>query len=127
MCQFERSREPKNKILKLAIIKYLYVYILKCNDGTYYTGVTNNIEKRLIQHNEGIDEESYTFSRRPVQLAYCELFTNYNLAIEWETRIKKWSSKKKDALINSDWKKLVEESKCKNETSHENPSRLRSK
>lgn len=111
----------------MAIIKYLYVYILKCNDGTYYTGVTNNIEKRLIQHNEGIDEESYTFSRRPVQLAYCELFTNYNLAIEWETRIKKWSSKKKDALINSDWKKLVEESKCKNETSHENPSRLRSK
>jgi putative endonuclease len=111
----------------LAIIKYLYVYILKCKDGTYYTGVTNNIEKRLIQHNEGIDEESYTFSRRPVQLAYCELFTNYNLAIEWETRIKKWSSKKKEALINSDWKKLVEESKCKNETSHENPSRLRSK
>lgn len=111
----------------MAIIKYLYVYILKCKDGTYYTGVTNNIEKRLIQHNEGIDEESYTFSRRPVQLAYCELFTNYNLAIEWETRIKKWSSKKKEALINSDWKKLVEESKCKNETSHENPSRLRSK
>ena len=111
----------------MAIIKYLYVYILKCNDGTYYTGVTNNIEKRLVQHNEGIDKEFYTFSRRPVQLAYCELFTNYNLAIEWETRIKKWSSKKKEALVNSDWKKLVEESKCRNETSHENASRLRSK
>lgn len=41
------------------------------------------------------------------------------MAIEWETKIKKWSVKKKEALINSDWKKLVEEAKCKNESSHE--------
>ncbi|MES2134189.1 MAG: GIY-YIG nuclease family protein [Bacteroidota bacterium] len=45
------------------VIKYLYVYIVKCNDGKYYTGVTNNIEKRIIQHNEGINNESYTYSR----------------------------------------------------------------
>jgi len=109
------------------IIKYLYVYIVKCNDGSYYTGITNNIEKRLIQHNEGLNTESYTHSRRPVNLVFYELFTDYNLAIEWETRVKKWSVKKKEALINSDWKKLIEESKCKNETSHTNISRLRSK
>lgn len=109
------------------IVKYLYVYIVKCNDGSYYTGITNNIEKRLIQHNEGLNTESYTHSRRPVNLVFYELFTDYNLAIEWETRIKKWSVKKKEALINSDWKKLIEESKCKNETSHTNTSRLRSK
>lgn len=109
------------------IIKYLYVYIVKCNDGTYYTGVTNNIEKRLIQHNEGINDEAYTHSRRPVNLVFYELFTDYNLAIDWETRIKKWSAKKKEALINSDWKKLVEEAQCKNETSHMKASRLRSK
>ncbi len=102
------------------VIKYLYVYIVRCNDGTYYTGITNNIEKRIIQHNEGIKEDSYTFIRRPVELVFYELFTDYNLAIEWETRIKKWSTKKKEALINSDWKKLVEEAKCRNETSHEN-------
>ena len=100
------------------MIKYLYVYILKCNDGAYYTGITNDIEKRLIQHNEGINTESYTYSRRPVNLVYYELFTDYNLAIEWETRIKKWSVKKKEALINSDWKKLIKESMCNNETSH---------
>ena len=109
------------------IIKYLYVYIVKCNDGTYYTGVTNNIEKRIIQHNEGVNTESYTYSRRPVNLVFYELFTDYNLAIEWETRIKKWSVKKKEALINSDWKRLVEVSRCKNETSHTNTSRLRPK
>jgi len=101
------------------IIKYLYVYIVKCNDGTYYTGITNNVDKRLVEHNKGINTESYTHSRRPVELVFCELFTNYNLAIEWETRIKKWSVKKKEAIINSDWKKLVEEAKCKNLSSHE--------
>lgn len=109
------------------VVKYLYVYILKCKDGTYYTGVTNDVEKRFIQHNAGINKESYTYSRLPVTLVFCELFTDYNLAIEWETKIKKWSAKKKEALINSDWKKLVEEAKCKNETSHTNTSRLRSK
>ena len=109
------------------IIKYLYVYIVKCKDGTYYTGITNDLEKRLIQHNEGINEGAYTHSRRPVTVVFYELFTDYNLAIEWETLIKKWSVKKKEALINSDWEKLVKESICKNETSHKNASRLRSK
>lgn len=109
------------------VIKYLYLYIVKCNDGSYYTGITNNIEKRLIQHNKGVNTDSYTYSRRPVNLVFYELFTDYNLALEWETRIKKWSVKKKEALINSDWKRLVEEAKCKNETSHTNTSRLRSK
>lgn len=93
--------------------------MIKCNDGTYYTGITNNLENRIKQHNEGIKDDSYTFTRRPVELVFYELFTDYNLAIEWETRIKKWSVKKKEALIHSDWKKLVEEARCKNETSHE--------
>ena len=109
------------------IVKYLYVYIVKCNDSTYYTGVTNNIEKRLVEHNEGIHKESYTYSRRPVELMFCELFADYNLAIQWEKKIKKWSAKKKEALISSDWKRLIEEARCKNETTHKNASRLRSK
>ena len=87
----------------IMIIKYLYVYIIKCSDGTYYTGVTNNVEKRVTEHNTGIDKESYTYSRRPVELAFCELFSDYNLAIQWEKRIKKWSVKKKEALINGNF------------------------
>ena len=69
------------------------------------------MDLRLTKHNKGKNCNSYTYSRRPVELQYCELFTNFNLAIEWETRIKKWSSKKKIALINSDWKSLIEESR----------------
>lgn len=102
----------------MAVIKYLYVYIVKCSDGTYYTGVTNDVDHRVRQHNEGVNKDAYTYTRRPVELAFCELFTDFNLAIEWEARIKKWSAKKKEALINSDWRKLMDEAKCKNATSH---------
>jgi len=98
--------------------KLLYVYILICSDGTYYTGVSNDPERRERQHNFGFDKDAYMYSRRPVKLVYAEGFDNFNLAIEWETRIKKWSKKKKEALINSQWKELQKLAECKNETSH---------
>jgi putative endonuclease len=104
--------------------KYLYVYILLCSDGTYYTGVTNDIERRLQEHNHGFNKDSYTYSRRPVEMLFAEQFTDFNLAIEWEKRIKKWNVKKKQALINGDWEKLKEESICKNETSSKNIKRF---
>ncbi len=104
-------------------IKYLYVYILKCSDNTYYTGITNNPERRLIQHTKGINKDSYTYTRRPLELVYCELFTNFNLAIEWETKIKKWSRAKKEALIKSNWDHLKLYAACNNATSHKNTDR----
>ncbi len=82
--------------------KSYYIYILLCNDGTYYMGVTNNLEKRLIEHNEGIHTESYTYSRRPVVLKFHERYSDINLAIAWEKKLKKWSKKKKEALIYGD-------------------------
>jgi len=100
------------------VIRYLYVYILQCSDELYYTGVTNDLDQRLIEHNSGIDKDSFTYSRRPVKLKFYEHFSDFDLAIEWETRIKKWSRKKKEALINSDWESLKDESRCKNFTSH---------
>ena len=106
-------------------VKFLYVYILKCSDASYYTGVTNNPEKRLLQHNKGIKQDAYTYIRRPVELVYCELFADFNLAIARETKIKKWSKAKKDALINSNWQKLRQEAECKNETSHKNSDRYK--
>jgi putative endonuclease len=106
-------------------VKFLYVYILKCADNSYYTGITNNPERRLKQHNKGSNKNAYTYNRLPVELVYCELFTNFDLAIEWENKIKKWSRIKKEALINSDWKKLMFEAECKNETSHKNISRYK--
>ena len=102
--------------------KFLYVYILKCSDEIYYTGLTNNPEKRLIEHNTGVKPESYTYSRRPVEMVYCERFTDYDLAVKWEKRIKDWSRKKKEALINDNLDKLIEYATCNNKTSHKNVS-----
>ena len=53
-----------------------YTYILKCKDGTFYTGWTNNLEKRLKDHNEGKGAK-YTKARRPVELVYYEAFEQY--------------------------------------------------
>lgn len=100
--------------------KYLYVYILKCQDESYYTGVTNNLEQRLIQHNEGINPDCYTFSRRPVVLVFNEYFSDYNQAIAFEKKVKKWSRVKKEALIEGDWTKLKNLSKCMNNSKSEN-------
>ena len=82
------------------------MYILMCNDKTYYTGVTSNLEKRLEEHQSGKYPDSYTYGKRPVELKfYCE-FTNIEIAIEKEKQIKKWSKAKKEALIKSEYDKL---------------------
>jgi putative endonuclease len=97
---------------------FLYVYILKCSDNTYYTGVTNNPQRRLFEHNSGKNKNSYTSSRLPVSIIYCEQFTDFNLAISWEKRIKKWSKAKKEALISENWDQLKIAAACKNDSSH---------
>ena len=102
----------------MSLLKYLYVYILKCSDKTYYTGITNNPEKRLIEHNSGVNKNSYTASRLPVDMVYCEKFADFNLAIHWEKRIKNWNRKKKEALIIENWDELKIAAICKNDTVH---------
>jgi putative endonuclease len=94
-----------------------YVYILKCSDRSYYTGITNDLDRRIIEHNSGVDKKSYTFTRRPVELIYKESFQNPNDAIVWEKRIKGWSRKKKEALIDGDFKELKRLSNLKSHTS----------
>jgi putative endonuclease len=105
--------------------KMLYVYIVKCSDDSYYIGVTNSWKKRLEEHNEGKDEESYTYSRRPVELMYRESFSDFELAIKRETQLKTWSRAKKEALIISDRKRLKELAECKNESTHKNNFKVR--
>lgn len=89
----------------------LFVYILKCSDKSYYVGVTNDINNRLNQHNEGTDQKSYTYSRKPVELVYFELIENNLAAIAREKQLKGWSRAKKEALIEGNWNKLTELSK----------------
>ncbi len=91
----------------------MFVYILECSDGTYYTGVTNNLELRLEQHQQGIHRESYTYSRRPVKVVFYQLFTSNPQAFDFEKRIKKWSKAKKLALIQDHYEKLPVLSKKK--------------
>ena len=94
-------------------MKIYYVYILKCSDDTYYTGFTSNLESRFIQHQSGKNKNSYTSSRRPLELAFYAEFTDPNIAIESEKQIKKWSKAKKEALINNEFEKLPNLSKKK--------------
>ncbi len=82
-----------------------WLYILKCNDESYYTGTTSDPLRRLAEHQEGIPD-TYTYSKRPVQMIYKEEFPTWPEAIEREQQIKKWSRKKKAALIRGDWDAL---------------------
>lgn len=89
--------------------------MLKCSDDSYYVGVTNDVEKRLAEHNSGQDPNAYTFRKTPVKLVWDESFINPNEAIEFEKQLKGWSRKKKEALINGDWQTLKKISNEKNE------------
>ena len=84
---------------------YFYVYILKCSDGSYYTGHTNDLEYRLSQYTQKVTQ-GYVTNRLPFRLVYHEPFPTRDEALQAELRIKKWSRKKKEALINQDWKLL---------------------
>lgn len=75
------------------------VYILQCADKTYYTGITNKLEKRLVAHNTGKRGAKYTKSRRPVALVYQETITTKNDALRREWEIKKLTRKEKETLI----------------------------
>jgi putative endonuclease len=98
-------------------MKNYYVYIIECKDKSFYTGVTNSIEKRISEHNFGIDSNSYTYYRRPIKLVFSQYFTNIDDAIRAEKQIKGWSRKKKLALINDDFDLLKGLARCQNETS----------
>ena len=79
-----------------------WVYILKCSDGSYYTGHTENIELRISQHQQG-DIAGYTSTRLPVELVFSQTFPTRLEAIASECQIKGWSRAKKEAMIRGEW------------------------
>lgn len=83
-------------------MKAYRVYILKCNDWSYYTWVTNDLEQRINEHNHWENTNSYTNNRRPVKLVYSEEWWSIQDAIQREKQIKWWSRRKKEILIS--WK-----------------------
>ena len=78
------------------------VYILKCLDGTYYTGLTKELDARVRAHQTGAHPEAYKFSRRPVKLVWNVVAESYQEAFQWEHKIKGWNRAKKEALIRGD-------------------------
>lgn len=75
-----------------------FVYILKCSDGTFYTGWTNNLSKRIKAHNCG-NGAKYTKSRRPVELVYIETFSTKSAALKREYKIKQMKREEKLKLF----------------------------
>ncbi|MGE0113468.1 MAG: GIY-YIG nuclease family protein [Steroidobacteraceae bacterium] len=90
-----------------------YVYILECNDGTFYTGSTWDMERRLWQHQNGLGA-NYTSDRLPVKLAFCETSDRIEDAFRREKQIQGWSHSKKLVLINSNLEQLRKLSRHKN-------------
>jgi predicted GIY-YIG superfamily endonuclease len=82
-----------------------WAYILRCADGSYYTGHTDNLEYRLAQHRAGVASD-WTRRRLPVELVWQQSFPTRDEAKAAEFRIKPWSRAKKEALIASDWAAL---------------------
>ncbi len=90
------------------------MYIVLCSDDSIYTGITNNVARRLEEHNYGKNCNAYTFSRRPVKLLFCQEFMQFQQAEQFEKQIKRWSRKKKLALALNDFDQLQQLSQCRN-------------
>jgi putative endonuclease len=98
-----------------------YLYILECSNGRYYTGSTNNLERRLFQHKDG-EGANFTKKHLPVKLVFSQEFERLDEAYYREKQVQGWSRKKKEALINGEFNKLHDLSKCGNETHYRSPS-----
>jgi len=81
--------------------KKWWVYIVECADGSYYTGITTDVKRRINEHNYSFKSAKYTRSRRPVKLLRTWEFENRSDASKEECRIKKLSRKNKESLLKS--------------------------
>jgi len=81
-----------------------YVYILECRNKAFYTGITNDLERRFKEHYKKTSH--YTSYNPPVRIVYKEPYETKSLALKREAQIKRWTRKKKIALIKGDMKLL---------------------
>jgi len=86
-------------------VRHFWVYLLRCRDGSYYTGHTDDLEKRMAEHQQGIGAD-WTRRRRPVELVWSGWVGERYDALAFERRVKNWSRAKKEALIAGDWEKV---------------------
>lgn len=89
---------------------FAYAYLLRCSDGSFYAGSTEDLSARIDRHNAGL-AATWTRNRRPVELVYFEAFANLDLALRRERQWKRWANAKKEALVAGDLTQLKELSK----------------
>lgn len=94
-------------------MKKFYLYILKCSDDSFYIGHNDDLEKRLAQHTQADISNCYTASRLPVKLVYAEALASRIEALSAEQKIKRWTRKKKEALISQNWELVSQLAKKK--------------
>jgi tRNA/rRNA methyltransferase len=80
-----------------------FVYMLRCGDGSFYVGHTDDLERRFAEHEHGVFPEGHTASRLPVTLVFSASMPTREEAIVREMQLKNWSRKKKEALISGDY------------------------
>ena len=86
----------------------VWVYMLKCSDGSYYIGKYqgDDLEIRIHEHNNRLYPDSYKSKRLPVTLVWSERFSRYDEAVLTERQLKGWSRAKKEALMRGDWDRV---------------------
>ncbi len=99
--------------LKARRVMGFWVYILKCADGSYYTGHTDNLEKRIAEHQSDAIPGCHTHKRRPVILTFSQPFVTREEALAAERQIKGWSRAKKEAMIAGNWEEVSRLSKSR--------------
>lgn len=103
-------------IYKDIIQEVYYVYIIECKDGSFYTGLTNDLIRRFNEHCDGAYTNCYTFKRRPLVLKYYETIPFSLEAEQREQQLKGWSRAKKIALMQGNLHKLTLLAECQNLT-----------
>jgi putative endonuclease len=117
----ERLFSLRERLRKIRVTnKFMaYMYILECADGSYYTGSTKDLERRLWQHQQG-EGANHTAKRLPVKLVFCEYYDRVVDAFEREKQVQGWNRRKKQALIAGNTNLLHQLAECQNETHYRN-------
>lgn len=89
-----------------------HCYLLRCADGSYYCGHSDDLPRRIGEHQSGFFT-GHTYKRRPIELVWSDAFPTRDDAKAAEVQIKGWSRAKKEALIAGDWEKVSELARCR--------------
>ena len=89
-----------------------YAYLVRCNDGSYYAGHTDDLEARMALHQTG-SLGGYTAKRLPLTLLWSDTFQTRDDAFAAERKLKGWSRAKKEALVAGDWERVSELARCR--------------